>query len=225
MVASRPRAAYIALTLYIVTVKRLEPPGSGAEDHCLQQTPDLTALIAPEAEALGFDLVRVKLFGGKGDLTLQVMAERPDTRQLTIDDCAALSRRISDVLDALETEGRDPIPEEYRLEVSSPGIDRPLTRLKDFADWDGHEARIVLAAPMDGRKVLTGLLKGVEGDVITIYVATKGEMEVPFAQVGNAKLVLTNALIAATRPLSMDGVEDEEIEDEPAISAAEEEMK
>ena len=189
----------------------------------MTQTPDLTALIAPLADALGFDLVRVKLFGGKGDLTLQVMAERPDTRQLTIDDCAELSRRISDKLDALEAEGRDPITEEYRLEVSSPGIDRPLTRLKDFADWSGHEARIVLAAPIDGRKVLTGLLKGVEGDTITIYVATKGEMEIGFAQVGTAKLVLTNALIAATRPLSMDGVEDEEFEDEPAESAAEEE--
>ena len=188
----------------------------------MAETPDLTALIAPEAEALGFDLVRVKLFGGKGDLTLQVMAERPDTRQLTIDDCAELSRRISDKLDALEAEGRDPITEEYRLEVSSPGIDRPLTRLKDFADWTGHEARIALAAPIDGRKVLTGLLKGVSGETITIYVATKGEMEVPFAAIGTAKLLLTDALIAATRPLSMDGAE--EIEDEPAASAADEEV-
>ena len=189
----------------------------------MTQTPDLTALIAPLAEALGFDLVRVKLFGGKGDLTLQVMAERPDTRQLTIDDCAELSRRISDTLDALEAEGRDPISEEYRLEVSSPGIDRPLTRLKDFADWSGHEARIVLASPIDGRKVLTGLLKGVEGDTITIYVATKGEMEVPFDQVGTAKLVLTNALIAATRPLSMQGVEEEETEEDLVPEGAEDE--
>lgn len=204
-------------------MKRLEPPGSGADDLCtldrLTETPDLTALIAPEAAALGFDLVRVKLFGGKGDLTLQVMAERPDTRQLTIDDCAALSRRISDRLDELEAAGRDPITDEYRLEVSSPGIDRPLTRLKDFADWEGHEARIVLAAPIDGRKVLTGMLKGVEGDTITVYVATRGEMEVPFAQVGTAKLVLTDALIAATRPLSMDGVDEEEIEDDAVDEA------
>ena len=191
----------------------------------MNTTPDLTALIAPEAEALGFDLVRVKLFGGSGDLTLQVMAERPDTRQLTIDDCAELSRRISDRLDALEAEGRDPIDEEYRLEVSSPGIDRPLTRLKDFADWTGHEARIALASPIDGRKVLTGTLKGVSDDTISIYLAKYGEMDVPFAAVGNAKLLLTDALIAATRPLSsagadevieapMDGIE--EIEDEPA---------
>ena len=211
--ATRPGPAYIALILYIAMVKRLEPPGSGAEEPCLTETPDLTALIAPEAAALGFDLVRVKLFGGKGDMMLQVMAERPDTRQLTIEDCADLSRRISDVLDALEAEGRDPIPHEYRLEVSSPGIDRPLTRLKDFADWTGHEARIALAEPIDGRKVLTGLLKGVSGDMISIYVATRGEMDVPFAAVGTAKLLLTDALIAATRPLSMDGADEEEIED------------
>lgn len=179
----------------------------------------LSVSIASEAEALGFDLVRVKLFGGTGDLTLQVMAERPDTRQLTIDDCAELSRRISDLLDALEAEGRDPIDEEYRLEVSSPGIDRPLTRLKDFADWAGHEARIALNAPIEGRKVLTGLLKGVEGDRIAIYLPKHGEMEIGFDQVGTAKLLLTDALIAATRPLSMDGAEEEEIEDEAAEEA------
>lgn len=189
----------------------------------MAETPDLTPLIAPEAAALGFDLVRVKLFGGKGDLTLQVMAERPDTRQLTIEDCAELSRRISDVLDTLEAEGRDPITDEYRLEVSSPGIDRPLTRLKDFADWTGHEARIVLAAPIEGRKVLTGLLKGVEGDRITIYLAKHGEMEIGFDQVGTAKLVLTDALIAATRPLSLAGVEEEEIEDEALPEGIEDE--
>ncbi len=116
----------------------------------------LTRLIEPEAKALGLDLVRVRMFGGTGDPTLQVMAERPDTRQLTIDDCADLSRRISDRLDALEAEGRDPIDHAYRLEVSSPGIDRPLTRLKDFADWAGHEARITLDEKLDGRKQLTG---------------------------------------------------------------------
>ncbi len=189
----------------------------------MAETPDLTPLIAPEAAALGFDLVRVKLFGGKGDLTLQVMAERPDTRQLTIEDCAELSRRISDVLDTLEAEGRDPITDEYRLEVSSPGIDRPLTRLKDFADWTGHEARIVLSSPIEGRKVLTGLLKGVEGDRITIYLAKHGEMEIGFDQVGTAKLVLTDALIAATRPLSLEGVEEQEIEDEALPEGIEDE--
>jgi ribosome maturation factor RimP len=166
----------------------------------------LTALIAPEAEALGFDLVRVKLFGGAGDITLQVMAERPDTRQLTIDDCAELSRRISDVMDV-----EDPIESEYRLEVSSPGIDRPLTRLSDFTDWAGHEARIVLTAPVEGRKQLTGDLVGVEGDSITIAVNKHGEMTIGFDQVADAKLLFTDRLLAATRPLDIDGVDEEEL--------------
>jgi ribosome maturation factor RimP len=172
----------------------------------------LTALIEPEAKALGFDLVRVKLFGGAGDRTLQIMAERPDTRQLTIDDCADLSRRISDRLDELEEAGRDPIDEAYRLEVSSPGIDRPLTRVKDFADWAGHEARIKLAEPIDGRKVLTGDLVGAEGDSLTIDVRGHGAMTVPMDKVADAKLTITDRLIAATAPLSTEGAEDYEDE-------------
>ena len=114
----------------------------------------LDRLIEAEAEALGFDLVRVALFGKGDDRTLQVMAERPETRQLTIDDCADLSRRISDVLDKLEEEGRDPIEGAYRLEVSSPGIDRPLTRLSDYTDWAGHEAKLTLDAPLDGQHTM-----------------------------------------------------------------------
>src|SRR3546814_7016695 len=102
----------------------------------------LTRLIEPAAKAEGLELVRVKMMGGKSDPTLQVMAERPDTRQLTLEDCGRLSRRLSDLLD--ET---DPIEGAYRLEVSSPGIDRPLTRLRDFEDWKGHEAKISLAEP------------------------------------------------------------------------------
>ena len=171
----------------------------------------LTALIEPEAKALGFDLVRVKLFGGSGDLTLQVMAERPDTRQLTIDDCADLSRRISERMDELEAAGRDLIDEEYRLEVSSPGIDRPLTRLQDFADWAGHDARVVLAQPVEGRKQITGPIKSVDGDRITIEVRKQGDMTIGFADVGDAKLVFTDRLLAATRPLSMEGADEEEL--------------
>ncbi|MEO7680311.1 MAG: ribosome maturation protein RimP [Sphingomonas sp.] len=169
----------------------------------------LTALIAPEAEALGFDLVRVKMFGGKGDQTLQVMAERPDTRQLTIDDCAELSRRVSDVLDEA-----DPIEDEYRLEISSPGIDRPLTRLADFADWAGHEARIHLAAPIEGRKQLTGDLAGVANDRIVIDVKGHERMTVTLEQVADAKLLMTDKLLAATAPLSAEGADEEEFEEE-----------
>jgi len=180
--------------------------------------PLLTQMIEPEARALGFDLVRVKMFGGAGDLTLQVMAERPDTRQLTIDDCAALSRRISDLFDE-----KDPIVEAYRLEVSSPGIDRPLTRLADFADFAGHEARIHLTAPIENRKQLTGTLVGVSGDQITIDVKKHKEMTIGFDQVGDAKLLFTDKLLAATAPLSMAGVD--EVEDEMALTGADQDIE
>ena len=167
----------------------------------------LTDLIEPEAKALGLSLVRVKFFGGRSDPTLQVMAERPDTRQLVIEDCAELSRRISDRLDALEAEGKDPIEGAYRLEVSSPGIDRPLTRLNDFADWAGHEARLTLTEPVEGRKQLTGDLVGVEGTAVTIDVRKHARMTVDFAQIADAKLLLTDRLIAATQPLSVEGAD------------------
>ena len=176
----------------------------------------VTDLIDEEAEGLGLARVRVKMIGGKSDPTLQVMAERPDTRQLTIQDCAELSRRISERLDALEAVGRDPIPGAYRLEVSSPGIDRPLTRLQDYRDWQGHEARITLAEPIDGRKQFRGDLAGVgDGDVVAI-VARGVTFSVPFAAIDDAKLLLTDRLIAETQPLSVEGVEEQEIEDEPA---------
>jgi len=168
----------------------------------------LTALIEPEARALGFALVRVRLFGGGDDLTLQVMAERPDTRQLTIDDCAALSRRLSERLDALEAQGKDPIETAYRLEVSSPGIDRPLTRLQDYADWEGHEAKIELAEAVDGRKRLHGTLAGVEGGIVAIIDRKGGRFSVAFDNIADAKLVLTDALISATVPLSTEGADD-----------------
>ena len=167
----------------------------------------LHGLVEPEARALGFELVRVKLFGGGDDRTLQVMAERPDTRQLTIDDCSELSRRLSDKLDAMEAEGRDPIDGAYRLEVSSPGIDRPLTRLQDFADWQGHEARVVLAEKRDGQKVFKGDLGGMQGDDV-LLATDKGEVALPFAAIADAKLVFTDRLVAATKPLSIEGAED-----------------
>ncbi|WP_448659764.1 ribosome maturation protein RimP [Sphingomonas sp. CJ99] len=167
----------------------------------------LTQIIEPEARALGLALVRVKMYGGTSDPTLQVMAERPDTRQLTIDDCATLSRRISDAMDALEAAGRDPIDHAYRLEVSSPGIDRPLTRIGDFADWAGHEARITLAEKLDGRKQFKGDLTGVDGDRVGIVDPQGVQHWLPFAMVEDAKLVMTDRLIAATQPLSANGAD------------------
>lgn len=173
-------------------------------------------LVEPEAKALGFDLVRVRFFGGGGDdedgATLQVMAERPATGQLTIDDCSALSRRLSDLFDALEAEGHDPFEDAYRLEVSSPGIDRPLTRLKDFADWAGHEAKIELSEEYCGRKRFKGNLYGIDprGDASAVGITEKdGSISfVPFSLIANAKLLLTDRLIAATRPLDTAGVDD-----------------
>jgi len=172
----------------------------------------LNAIIAPETEAMGLALVRVAFFGGDSDPTLQVMAERPDTRQLTIDDCADLSRRISDRLDVLEEAGKDPIDGAYRLEVSSPGIDRPLTRRADFADWAGHEAKVALKEKLDGRQRFNGMLVGIDGDVVTILDKEEVEHKLPFDAIDTAKLVLTDRLIAATVPLSTEGADDMEEE-------------
>lgn len=161
----------------------------------------LTALIEPEAKALGLSVVRVGMFGGKSDPTLQVMAERPDTRQLTLDDCATLSRRLSELFDEI-----DPIEEAYRLEVSSPGIDRPLTRLTDYSDWSGHEARLKLVEPIEGRKVFDARLDGAEGDTVVVF-AKHGAMRIPFDAIASAKLLLTDKLIKATTPLSTEGAD------------------
>ncbi len=181
----------------------------------------ITEVVEPEAKALGFDLVRVKLFGkseaGDGEEpALQIMAERPDTGQLVIDDCAALSRRVSDRIDALEAAGEELIPGAYRLEVSSPGIDRPLTRPKDFANWAGHEARIMLLSPVDGnRKTVQGALAGIAGDIVSLDDRKSGRVSFPLSDIHSAKLVLTDSLIAATRPLDTSGADDivEEQED------------
>lgn len=168
----------------------------------------LTAMIGTEAKALGFDLVRVLLFGAGDERTLQIMAERPETRQLGIEDCADLSRRVSDRLDALEAEGRDPIEGAYRLEVSSPGIDRPLTRLKDFADWAGHEARAHFVEAVAGRKQVKAMLAGVADGQVLFDDPKSGRIATPFENIDSAKLILTDALISATVPLSTEGADE-----------------
>jgi ribosome maturation factor RimP len=162
----------------------------------------LQRLIEPEVKRLGYDLVRVMMIGGASDPTLQVMAERSDTRQLDIADCEKISRRLSDLLDLA-----DPIDGSYRLEVSSPGIDRPLTRLKDYADWSGHEARITLAEPRQGRKQFTGTLEGIEGEAVSLRGKDGQEYALPFPDIASAKLVLTDKLIEATAPLSTEGAD------------------
>jgi ribosome maturation factor RimP len=162
----------------------------------------LAQRIEPEVKSLGYDLVRVAMIGGTSDPTLQVMAERPDTRQLDLADCETISRRLSDWLDA-----NDPIEGGYRLEVSSPGIDRPLTRLRDYADWTGHEARISLRYQRDGRKQFSGTLDGVEGDEVKLTDKSGQQHVLPFSDISSAKLLLTDKLINATAPLSTEGAD------------------
>jgi ribosome maturation factor RimP len=163
----------------------------------------LNRLLEPEIESLGYRLVRVAFVGGRSDPTLQVMAERPDTRQLDLSDCEVISRRLSDVLDE-----KDPIEGSYRLEVSSPGIDRPLTRLADFDDWKGHEARVTLVEPLNGRKQFSGTLNGTgEHDVVHLAGKDGQDYVIPFTTIHSAKLLLTNELIASTAPLSTEGAD------------------
>jgi len=176
----------------------------------------LTEIIEPEAKALGFELVRVKMIGaeaGEGELALQIMAEDPATGQLLIEQCAALSRRVSDAMDDLEDAGEVLIEGTYRLEVSSPGIDRPLTRPRDFAEWAGHEVRIVLTEPVAGddgqpRKTVKGDLAGIEEGLVAVEDKKVGRISFPLERIHSAKLVLTDRLIAATRPLDTSGVEE-----------------
>ena len=171
----------------------------------------LTEVIEPEAKALGCELVRVKMMpseAGDGGEALQIMAEDPATGQLVIEQCAALSRRVSDRMDALEEQGEVLIDGAYHLEVSSPGIDRPLTRAKDFADWAGHEAKVSMAKGYDGQRNLRGILKGIEGDAVTIEDRKAGDVTVPRDQIHSAKLVLTDELIAATQPLDTSGADE-----------------
>jgi ribosome maturation factor RimP len=150
----------------------------------------LTALITPSLDAMGYELVRVQ-FQGKTHPTLQIMAERADRAPMTVDDCAAISRSLSAFLDV-----EDPIQGGYVLEVSSPGIDRPLTRPKDFQAWAGFEAKLESLVSVDGRKRFRGRLVGLEGDAVRITLES-GDACVPLADLKSAKLVLTDELIDA----------------------------
>jgi len=162
----------------------------------------LTELIEPEVKRLGFELVRVSLQGTR-HLSLQIMAEDPKTGQLTLDQCATTSRAVSAMLDEA-----DPIDREYRLEVSSPGIDRPLTRPGDWTAWTGHEAKVTLHEGIEGRKRFQGVVRGLEGDAAKLEVPGAGEVSLPLSNILAAKLTLTDALIKATQPLSAEGADD-----------------
>jgi len=152
---------------------------------------NLLELLDPVAEAAGYEIVRLRLMGGEHARRLQIMAERPVDGDMNVEDCARLSRAISEIMDAA-----DPIAGEYTLEVSSPGVDRPLTRLKDFATFEGHEARLELDRMAEGRKRFKGMLAGVEDDAVAIDL--EGEEEtamIPFSWIVEAKLILTDQLM------------------------------
>lgn len=146
------------------------------------------ALIEPVVEDMGYELVRVT-FGGGERPTLQIMAERPDGT-MNVEDCADLSRELSALLDV-----EDPVPSDYVLEVSSPGIDRPLTREKDYTRWAGHLLRVETSVPMDGRRRFKGRLLGLDNGAVHIRL-DEGDVALPLSDIQKAKLVMTDELIA-----------------------------
>lgn len=151
----------------------------------------LAEIVTPVIEGMGFELVRVRLQGGKTK-TLQIMAERPGGG-IEVDDCAEISTALSATLDV-----EDPLEDAYMLEVSSPGIDRPLTRLKDFETWEGYEAKLETTEMIDGRRRFKGTLQGVEGSEVLIEIEDHGEpvtIGLQFDWLSDAKLILTDDLI------------------------------
>ncbi len=151
-------------------------------------------MIEPSLAAMGYRLVRVLLTGGR-QATLQVMAERLDEAPMSVEDCALISRSISAILDVA-----DPIPNPYSLEVSSPGIDRPLVRPEDYDRFAGFEARVELSAPIDGRRRFRGRLVGTVDGTVCLKTP-EGEARLPLGAIARAKLVLTDELLAAaSRP-------------------------
>jgi ribosome maturation factor RimP len=158
----------------------------------------LEARIAPTLEAMGYEVVRAALSGG-GRKTLQIMAERRDGAATTVEDCAAISEVLSPIFDVEE-----PVPGAYDLEVSSPGIDRPLTRPKDFVAYAGHEAKLETKLPLNGRRRFRGILKGLGADGEVLIDVDGTDVSIAIPDVATARLVLTEKLIEASRPCSND---------------------
>jgi ribosome maturation factor RimP len=180
----------------------------------------VATLAGPVLDSMGYRLVRVRMFGS----TLQIMAERPDGT-FTIDDCETFSKAFSPMLDVA-----DIISAKYHLEVSSPGIDRPLVRAQDFEDWAGHDAKIEMAVPMAGRKRFRGILEGYTDGEVRLYIDNpengkeKLLIGLPFADIHDAALVLTDELIDAARArLPATGYGDGAEIDEDQVSEAKEE--
>lgn len=162
----------------------------------MKQTPleeKLTSLFSPIIEDLGYQLVLVSVSGKEGGRTLQVLAENPETRRLGVDECAKISREISATLDV-----EDPIKGAYRLEVSSPGISRPLVKPEDFEDYKGFEAKITINPPLDGQKRFRGRLEGIDEGAVALET-DQGLVKLDYSAIETARLVLTDELIAATK--------------------------
>jgi len=151
----------------------------------------IKALVEPSLVAMGYELVRV-LLQGQQQQVLQIMAERIDRVGMSVDDCAAISRSVSAILDV-----EDPIPGAYSLEVSSPGIDRPLTRAQDYERFAGFEAKVETSRPIDGRKRFRGRLQGIDKDGMVRLEVEAAQVVIPLVDIHRCKLVLTDDLIAA----------------------------
>jgi ribosome maturation factor RimP len=158
----------------------------------LERLPALEARVEPTLEAMGFEVVRIVLIGGTGQRTLQVMADRRDGSLISVDDCADISTALSAIFDV-----EDPVPGQYDLEVSSAGIDRPLTRLKDFTAYAGLEAKVETKTPVNGRKRFRGRLAGAAEDGTITMRVDADDVMIAFANIGAAKLVMTDELLAA----------------------------
>ena len=175
---------------------------------------EIARLIEPSVAELGYELVRTS-FQGTRPTTLQIMAERIDRRGMRVEDCAKISRRVSVVLDEAEPDT------DYMLEVSSPGIDRPLMKRADYERFAGHEAKLDFIAPIDGRKRAQGNIGEVADDSVVI-VLDGGALTVPFTAIRRAKLVLTDRLIAAAtlEAKAAGDVFEEELEDDDVAAAS-----
>jgi len=155
----------------------------------------IAALIEPSLTAMGYDLVRVQI-DGKRQLRLQIMAERSDGSGMGVEDCAAVSRHVSALLEV-----EDPIDGAYTLEVSSPGIDRPLMRAADYTRFAGHVAKVELKYARDNRRRFTGTIKGLDGETVVLDTE-EGSVSLPLSEIERAKLVLTDALLKSAKPLN-----------------------
>jgi ribosome maturation factor RimP len=184
--AKQERVGQSPLFLFVGHLRAQNQEISPALTDMLRRIEDI---VAPTIVGMGYELVRVSMSRGGG--ILQIMIEPADGRPMDVEDCATLSRALSAVLDV-----EDPIPNGYTLEVSSPGIDRPLTRPKDYARWSGHLARFETAQPIDGRRRFKGVLLGLENDIVRVKLDDGAEVGLPLSAVSRAKLEITDALLA-----------------------------